>query len=186
MWPIRFRGASTETAVPRLSARGRLTADVLELTQEREERATLSLQKVRGLLDEVLEQDVRFPFHLAAYLQERFGARRLAVALLVESANRAQQCGRLAERGTLPFSLRPLVARVIEGSSDAAWAMAYQVHHFGWSMPASLRVALSDVLEDRAAPASEAPEEPARPTGREARLPLRRLGLPIRAAVAAH
>lgn len=148
MWPDQIRD-TVEAVVPTCtSARGRLTAGVLEIAQERRSRAALSLQQMRDVLDEVLTQDLRFPFHLAAWLQERMGQKRLAVALLVEAANRIQCSRRQAGRtGNLPFSLRPLVARVVEDAPDAAYAMAYQVHHFGWGMPSALRLALSEVLD---------------------------------------
>jgi hypothetical protein len=86
----------------------------------------------------VLAQDARFPFHLAAYVREKTGRKRLALALLVETANRARR---------VAFSLRPVVARLVREGPDAAYVMAYQVRHFGWAMPSALRMALEEVVD---------------------------------------
>lgn len=138
-----------EVSESRLSTRGRLTEKVLELTDVEQDPGA-GLHGLGSLLDDVLSHDARFPFHLAAYVSEKHEATRLAVALLVECANRVSLLRRKAGRSsTLPFSLRPLVTRVVRTGTDAAYAMAYQVRHFGWGMPSGLRQALSEVLSDR-------------------------------------
>ncbi len=132
----------------RMSARGRLTARVLEMVQGAAD-GNLSLQKLRPQLEEVLATDSRYPFHLAAYLQEKLGQKQVAVALLVEAANLVTDCRRRAGRPSeLPFSLRPLVARVVRNAGEAALAMSYQVRHFGWHMPRPLRAALAQVVKE--------------------------------------
>lgn len=130
-----------------LSARGRLTAAVLALAEHPEADAAL-LTRTREALEEVLAADARFPFHLAAYVTERLGRPRVAVALLVEASNRVVEARRKAGRlATAPPSLRPLVHRIVRSPGDAAYAMAWQVRHFGWAMPTVLRASLSDVLQ---------------------------------------
>lgn len=129
-----------------LSARGRLTATILDCAQRQDEGST-NLSEIRVTLDEVLVHDCRFPFHLAAYVKERCGCTRVAIALLVEAANRVGVARRRAGRPcVLPFALRPLVHRVVRTPSEAAYAMAYQVRHFGWAMPTPLRAALTEVV----------------------------------------
>lgn len=130
-----------------LSARGRLTAAVTALAEQPETDAAL-LARAREALDEVLTADARFPFHLAAYVTERLHRPRVAVALLVEASNRVVEARRRAGRpATAPPSLRPLVHRIVRTPSEAAYAMAWQVRHFGWAMPTILRASLSDVLQ---------------------------------------
>lgn len=130
-----------------LSARGRLTAAVLALAERPESDAGL-LSRTRDVLDEVLVADARFPFHLAAYVTERLDRPRVAVALLVEASNRVVDVRRRAGRvATAPLSLRTLVRRIVRGPGDAAYAMAWQVRHFGWGMPSMLRASLTDVLQ---------------------------------------
>lgn len=203
MWPTHLH-SDVDPEVPTsltgrasaIAARNRLTAQILEVARERESRAVASLPALRGVVDEVLAQDPRFPFHLAAWVSERMGQRRLGVALLVEAANRMRDCRRSAGRpGAPPFSLRPLVGRVVTRASDAAYAMAYQVHHFGWSMPGGLRTALNEVLEhERVRGGQEAAVEDgevalsvaARPALRAAAAGGRWHMSPGRAALAAH
>lgn len=142
-----------------LSARGQLTAAMVELAAVHENES-FDLRKVRDLLEEVLAIDSRFPFHLAAFLREKMGGTRVSVALLVEATNRVAGSRRRSGRSAvLPFSLRPIVHRVVRQSADAAYAMAYQVRHFGWAMPTPLRVALTEVLSRDEAAVREPSEE---------------------------
>lgn len=130
-----------------LSPRGRLTATLLALAEEQQTDASINLSDLADVLDEVLALDCRFPFHLAAFVKEKIGRTRVAVALLVEAANRVGESRRRAGRSmVLPFALRPLVHRIVGTAADAAYAMAYQVRHFGWAMPTPLRLSLTEVL----------------------------------------
>lgn len=155
-----------------LSARGRLTAAVLALAEQPETDVAL-LTRTRVALDEVLAADARFPFHLAAYVTERLDRPRVAVALLVEASNRVVEARRRAGRpGSAPPSLRPLVHRIVRSPVDAAYAMAWQVRHFGWSMPTVLRASLSDVLQrTRDQEGAEDEAEPAHSTRPAPRVP---------------
>ena len=130
-----------------LSARGRLTARLLEIAEHVPD-GPLTLAAIRETLDDVLVQDCRFPFHLAAFLKGRMGASRVAIALLVEASNRVGLLRRRqGQDAVLPFALRPIVLRVVENSGEAAYAMAYQVRHHGWAMPTPLRASLNEVLQ---------------------------------------
>jgi hypothetical protein len=154
-----------------LSARGRLTATVLDLAEQPSPETLGQLAELRDTLDDVLALDCRFPFHLAAFVKEKIGRSRLAVALLVEAANRVGESRRRAGRNSgLPFALRPLVHRIVHTPGEAAYAMAYQVRNFGWAMPTPLRVALTDVVgrpsEGASGPDESDPAHSRRPASR--------------------
>lgn len=161
MQPVQNNLKANVVRSPRqgLSARGRLTATVLQLA-ELQSDAPVNLEHLRDALDEVLVLDCRFPFHLAAFVKEKVGHSRVAVALLVEAANRVRDSRRQAGRTSLlPFALRPLVHRVVWTQGEAAYAMAYQVRHFGWAMPTPLRAALGDVVGRTRARAGETADD---------------------------